>query len=180
MHSFMTVRLSVIRLVMRQVEPIANTLNNTLRKRSLPYSLETLAPLKLDKATQHTSYGQSLVDIVYSDHKSAQKIRLRMYLRYLRNGIAARYDSPVDISLAAWAAVETSGGFPAVKAGIDMPAKKTDCFSGKRQFGFLSDSLKKYLTWPPNKLATLNKSICCSLYIFSVFAMIGQPWLSAS
>ena len=63
-----------------------------------------------------------------------------MYLRYLRNGIEASHDSPVDISLAAWAAVETSGCFSAVKAGIDMPAKKTDCFPGERQFSFLSDS----------------------------------------
>jgi hypothetical protein len=101
-----------------------------------------------------------------------------MYLMCWRNRIVASNDSPVDISLAAWAAVVTSGGFPAVKAGIDMPAKKTDCFSGERQFGFLSDSFKNSI-WLPNKLATLNKNICCSLYFF-VFAMIGQPWFSAS
>jgi hypothetical protein len=60
-----------------------------------------------------------------------------MHLWRLWNGIVASHDSPVDISLAARAAVEASGDFPAVKAGVHMSAKKTDCFPGKRQFSFL-------------------------------------------
>jgi hypothetical protein len=100
-----------------------------------------------------------------------------MILGYWRNRIVTSYDSPVDISHAAWAAVVTSGGFPAVKAGIDMPAKKTDCFPGKHQFGFLSDSfIKNKLELAANQIGYLStkifvvRFICCICHDWTIMA----------
>jgi hypothetical protein len=59
-----------------------------------------------------------------------------MFLMNMLTGILANWDSPVDISLAACATEDTSGLFPAFKAGVNMPAKYTECFIRNRQFGF--------------------------------------------
>jgi hypothetical protein len=99
------------------------------RKQYSSCFLEMLAHFELDKATHHTSYWLSLPDTINSARKPAKNSRPQLFWRHMPTGIVASHDSPVDIPHAARAAADTSGLFPAVKAGIDMPAKKTDCFS---------------------------------------------------
>ena len=50
-----------------------------------------------------------------------------------------------------------------------MPAKKIDCFSGKHQFGFLSDSFKKIFDLAAKQIGYLQqKYLLFALYFFCI------------